>query len=65
MSLDVEMLTVGAIGENCFIFRKQGSDRALIVDPGEEPERILAALEATGAKAESATVTTVSPASRA
>ena len=57
MSLDVEMLTVGAIGENCFIFRKQGSDRALIVDPGEEPERILAALEATGAKAEAILIT--------
>jgi glyoxylase-like metal-dependent hydrolase (beta-lactamase superfamily II) len=43
MALDVEMLTVGAIGENCFLFRPQGSEGLLIVDPGEEPERILAA----------------------
>lgn len=43
MSLDVEMLTVGAIAENCFLLRRQGSDRVLVVDPGEEAERILAA----------------------
>ncbi len=43
MSLDVEMLTVGAIAENCFLVRRQGSDRVLVVDPGEEAERILAA----------------------
>lgn len=43
MSLDVEMLTVGAIAENCFLVRREGSDRVLVVDPGEEAERILAA----------------------
>ncbi len=43
MALDVEMLTVGAIEENCFLLRAAGSDRVLVVDPGEEPERILAA----------------------
>jgi hydroxyacylglutathione hydrolase len=43
VSLDVEMLTVGAIAENCFLVRRQGSDRLLVVDPGEEAERILAA----------------------
>jgi glyoxylase-like metal-dependent hydrolase (beta-lactamase superfamily II) len=41
--LEVEMLTVGAIAENCFLLRQQGSDRVLVVDPGEEAERILAA----------------------
>jgi glyoxylase-like metal-dependent hydrolase (beta-lactamase superfamily II) len=43
VSLDVEMLTVGAIAENCFLLRRQGSGRVLVVDPGEEAERILAA----------------------
>jgi glyoxylase-like metal-dependent hydrolase (beta-lactamase superfamily II) len=43
VSLDVEMLTVGQIAENCFLLRREGSDRVLIVDPGEEAERILAA----------------------
>ncbi|MDX6604374.1 MAG: hydroxyacylglutathione hydrolase [Solirubrobacterales bacterium] len=57
MSLDVEMLTVGPVAENCFIVRQEGSGRALIVDPGEEPERILAALGETGAEAEAILIT--------
>ena len=57
MALDVEMLTVGQIGENCFLFRQQGGDRLLIVDPGEEAERILAAVEATGASVEAILLT--------
>ncbi|HEX9967482.1 MAG TPA: MBL fold metallo-hydrolase [Solirubrobacterales bacterium] len=48
MSLDVGMLTVGPIAENCFLARREGADRGLIVDPGEEPERILAAVEEMG-----------------
>ena len=48
MTLDIEMLTVGQIGENCFLFRPQGGDRLLIVDPGEEAERILAAAAEMG-----------------
>jgi len=48
MGLDVEMLTVGAIEENCFLLRRQGSDRVLVVDPGEEAERILAAAKEMG-----------------
>src|ERR1044072_186311 len=42
------MLTVGAIAENCFLLRREGSDRVLVVDPGEEAERILAAAEEMG-----------------
>jgi hydroxyacylglutathione hydrolase len=57
MPLDVEMLTVGAVAENCFLLRRQGSDRLLVVDPGEEEERILAAVEATGAKVEAILIT--------
>lgn len=48
MALDVEMLTVGAIAENCFLLRQRGSDRVLVVDPGEEAERILAAAAELG-----------------
>jgi hydroxyacylglutathione hydrolase len=57
MPLDVEMLTVGPVAENCFLLRREGSDRLLVVDPGEEAERILAAIEATGAKTEAILVT--------
>jgi hydroxyacylglutathione hydrolase len=48
VGLDVEMLTVGAIAENCFLLRRQDSDRVLVVDPGEEAERILAAAAELG-----------------
>ncbi|HEX3325202.1 MAG TPA: MBL fold metallo-hydrolase [Solirubrobacterales bacterium] len=57
MSLEVRQLTVGAIAENCFIVRSEGSDKALIIDPGEEPERILAEVDETGAEVEAILVT--------
>jgi hydroxyacylglutathione hydrolase len=46
--VDVRMLTVGQVAENCFVFRRDDSDRALVVDPGEEPERILGATREMG-----------------
>jgi glyoxylase-like metal-dependent hydrolase (beta-lactamase superfamily II) len=57
VSLEVRQLTVGAIAENCFIVRSEGSDKALIIDPGEEPERILAEVDETGAEVEAILVT--------
>ena len=42
------MFTVGMVAENCFLFRRDGSDRALIVDPGEEAEKLLAAIDQLG-----------------
>jgi len=43
--MDVRSLTVGPVAENCYVARAEGSDRGIVVDPGEEPERILAAIE--------------------
>ncbi|HKO39413.1 MAG TPA: MBL fold metallo-hydrolase [Solirubrobacterales bacterium] len=57
MPLDVEMLTVGPVAENCFLLRREGSDGLLVVDPGEEEGRILAAIEATGAEVEAILLT--------
>ncbi len=57
MSLEVRQLTVGPIGENCFVVRPEGGERALVVDPGEEAERILAAVEEAGATVEAILVT--------
>lgn len=57
MSLEVRQLTVGSIAENCFIFRAEGADKALIVDPGEEADRILAEVAETGAEVEAILVT--------
>jgi glyoxylase-like metal-dependent hydrolase (beta-lactamase superfamily II) len=42
------MFTVGQIAENCFLFRKDDSDHALIVDPGDEAPLILNAAEELG-----------------
>jgi hydroxyacylglutathione hydrolase len=46
--MDVRMFTVGPVAENSFIFRRDGSDRALIVDPGDEADRLLAAIDGLG-----------------
>jgi glyoxylase-like metal-dependent hydrolase (beta-lactamase superfamily II) len=46
MSLDVRMFTVGPVQENCYIVRADGASGAVIVDPGEEAERILGAVDA-------------------
>jgi glyoxylase-like metal-dependent hydrolase (beta-lactamase superfamily II) len=46
--MDIRMLTVGQVAENTYIFRKDDSDTALIIDPGDEADRILATLEQLG-----------------
>ena len=46
--MDVRMFTVGPVAENCFLIRRDGSDRALIVDPGDEAPTLLAAIEEWG-----------------
>ena len=46
------MFTVGPVAENCFIFRRDGSERALIVDPGEEAPKLLAAIDQLGLRLE-------------
>jgi glyoxylase-like metal-dependent hydrolase (beta-lactamase superfamily II) len=46
--IELRMLTVGPVQENCFIVREAGSDHAVIVDPGEEAPRLLAELEQMG-----------------
>jgi hydroxyacylglutathione hydrolase len=55
--MDVRMFTVGPIAENCFLFREEDSERALIVDPGEEPDRILKPVEDLGLTVEAILVT--------
>jgi hydroxyacylglutathione hydrolase len=39
------MFTVGPVQENCYLFRREGSDRGLIVDPGDEPDLLLHAID--------------------
>jgi hydroxyacylglutathione hydrolase len=51
------MLTVGQVAENCFVFRRDEFDRALVVDPGEEPDRILGAIEEMGVEVDAILLT--------
>jgi hydroxyacylglutathione hydrolase len=44
--IDARMFTVGPVQENCYVVRLPQADRAVIVDPGDEAERILDALRA-------------------
>jgi hydroxyacylglutathione hydrolase len=46
--MDVRSFTVGPVAENCYIARLDGADHGVIVDPGDEPERILEAIDALG-----------------
>jgi glyoxylase-like metal-dependent hydrolase (beta-lactamase superfamily II) len=46
--MDVRSFTVGPVQENCYLVRRDGADRAVIVDPGEEPDRLLNVIERLG-----------------
>ena len=47
--MDVAMFTVGPVQENCYLLRADAeATAAVMVDPGEEPEKLLGGLEAAG-----------------
>jgi glyoxylase-like metal-dependent hydrolase (beta-lactamase superfamily II) len=46
--MDVRSFTVGQVAENCYVARKEGSDRGIVIDPGDEAERILGAIDELG-----------------
>jgi hydroxyacylglutathione hydrolase len=46
--MDVRAFTVGPVAENSFIVRRDGSDTGLIVDPGDEADRLLKAIDDLG-----------------
>jgi hydroxyacylglutathione hydrolase len=46
--IDVRMFTVGPYAENCFFVRRENSDRAVVVDPGDEAPKLLGAIDALG-----------------
>jgi hydroxyacylglutathione hydrolase len=46
--MDVRSFTVGAIAENCYVARREGSDRGVVIDPGDEADRILHAVDELG-----------------
>jgi hydroxyacylglutathione hydrolase len=55
---DVRSFTVGAVQENCHIVRADPQAKAaVIVDPGDEPQRLLEAAEALGVEIEAVLLT--------
>jgi glyoxylase-like metal-dependent hydrolase (beta-lactamase superfamily II) len=54
--MDVRMLTLGQVAENCFVLRGE-ADKGLVVDPGDEPERILATVDELGIDVEAILLT--------
>ena len=55
--MDVRSFTVGPVGENCYIGRRDGADRAIIVDPGEEADRLLNVVERLGVRLDAILIT--------
>jgi hydroxyacylglutathione hydrolase len=55
--VDVRAFTVGPFQENTFILRRDGSDKALVVDPGDEPDLLLGAIEQLDATVEAILIT--------
>jgi glyoxylase-like metal-dependent hydrolase (beta-lactamase superfamily II) len=55
--MDVRMLTVGPVQENCFVIRRDGADSALMIDPGEEADRLLRVVDELGVKLEAILLT--------
>ena len=55
--MKVETLTVGAFQENCYLVIDDATSRSVVVDPGSEGERIVAAIEASGTEPEAIWVT--------
>lgn len=47
----LETLTVGPLATNCYIVRANGG-KAIVIDPGDEPERILEVLDGLGCSVE-------------
>jgi hydroxyacylglutathione hydrolase len=55
---DVRAFTVGPVQENCYIVRADPeATHALIVDPGDEPERLLAAIDELGVEIDAILIT--------
>jgi glyoxylase-like metal-dependent hydrolase (beta-lactamase superfamily II) len=55
--VDARVFTVGPAQENCYLVRPDGGDRAIVVDPGDEPDRILGAIDALGVTVEAILLT--------
>ena len=56
-ALDVRSFTVGPVQENAYIVRAAGATRAVLVDPGDEPDRLLRAIDELGVQIDAILIT--------
>jgi glyoxylase-like metal-dependent hydrolase (beta-lactamase superfamily II) len=56
-ALDVRSFTVGPVQENAYIVRLPGATRAVLIDPGDEPDRLLRAIDNLGVQIEAILIT--------
>lgn len=47
--MKIETLTVGPLEENCYLVIDESTNHAILIDPGDEPDRILDAVRESGA----------------
>lgn len=55
--MDVRSFTVGPFAENTYFIRRDGSDKTLVFDPGDEPELLLGAIDQLGLDVEAILLT--------
>ena len=55
--MDVRSFTVGPFAENTYIVRRDGAEDALVIDPGDEAPRLLAAIDELGVDVEAILIT--------
>jgi hydroxyacylglutathione hydrolase len=55
--MEARFVTVGIAAENSWVARKDGAERALLIDPGDEPERLKALIADMGVEIEAILIT--------
>jgi len=55
--VDIRAYTVGPFQENTYVLRADGSERAIVIDPGDNGEQLLEAIEKLGATVEAILIT--------
>ena len=55
--MDIRAYTVGPFQENTYVLRADGSERAIVIDPGDNGEQLLEAIEKLGATVEAILIT--------
>lgn len=50
--MNITVVTVGAFQENCYLVVDESAQRAVLVDPGAEPDRVVEVVRAAGATLE-------------